>query len=110
MHIATSRAGEEKEDRVQGYFELRDGIYSTDDVMRYRVAGAYVWEEGLLLLAAVPLENTELIHELSEINKDKNRTDIRFPDHLEAMGLFNDVPSGQCPLRLTLRVSCVVCC
>lgn len=105
LHIATKPTDAEGEDLVLGYFELRDGKYSTDDVMKYRVFGSYTWKAGQLLLGAVPLGNTELLDAVTE--KVKNTTQVaklRFPDELEAMGLFENVPEGDCPLRITLQV------
>ena len=105
LHITTKPAETEGEDLVLGYFELRDGKYSTDDVMKYRVFGSYVWKMGQLLLGAVPLGNVELLDTVTE--KVKNTTQaakLRFPDELEAMGLYKDIPEGDCPLRIRFQV------
>lgn len=105
LHIATKPSEAEGEDLVLGYFELRDGEYSTDEVMKYRVFGSYTWKVGQLLLGAVPLENTELLDAVTEkVQNTTQAAKLRFPDELEAMGLYENIPEGNCPLRISLQV------
>mmetsp|Transcript_19491 Transcript_19491/g.74795 ORF Transcript_19491/g.74795 Transcript_19491/m.74795 type:complete len:559 (+) Transcript_19491:123-1799(+) len=105
MHITTRKTLTEGEDLVMGYVELRDGSYSTDEVMKYRVFGSYTWSAGQLLLGAVPLSNTELVDAATKIVKNTTQAErIRFPDELESLGLYKNVPEGDCPLRLSFQV------
>jgi hypothetical protein len=58
FHLASRPTNETTTDSsvalVIGYFDLRDGIFSTDAYLKYHLFGIHVYREGLLRLLAIP--------------------------------------------------------
>lgn len=58
---------------AQGEAVVRDGIYSTDENMKFLLQGAYFFQQGTLLLLAHPTKYDNRNKERSVKKEDKER-------------------------------------